>query len=78
MSANVFDVADESDPTTQRLRVEQVQRELRERREAGEASDEDAAAQHERRADKSAYLREKLADRVHAEEDAAQPGPGQA
>jgi len=68
-------VADEGDPTTQRLRVEQVRRELRERREVEEASDEDSAAQHERRADKSAYLREKLADRAQAEQEAEEPGP---
>ncbi len=51
-----------------------MRRELHERREADEASDEDSAAQHERRADKSAYLREKLADRVQAEQDTEEPG----
>lgn len=59
-------------PTTQELRVEQVERELSERTEADTAEHEAARDAAERRADKAAYLRRKLeeqqrADRQHGE-----------
>ena len=60
------------DPETEELRLEQVQRALRETeqaREADEAADEEA---HGRRAEKADYLREKLADRARAEDEAAE------
>jgi len=69
-------VDDARDPSTRELRIEQVQRELRERRHAEETSDKDAVAEHERRADKAAYLREKLADRVRAENQAVERDDG--
>ncbi len=71
-------VDDEGDPSTRELRVEQVQREMRERRHAEESSDAEAVAEHERRAEKAAYLREKLADRVRAENEASEQDRGQA
>jgi len=58
------------DPITQELRVEQFRREDVEREQADAAPDEQAEAQHERRADKAAYLREKLDDRAEAEKRA--------
>ena len=57
----------EEDPTTQELRIEQLQREATERDRADAAIDEDEAEQHERRADKATYLREKLEQRADSE-----------
>ena len=50
----------EDDPTTETLRVEQLQRELAERRRADEAVTPQEEQAADRRADKAAYLREKL------------------
>jgi len=55
------------DPTTQELRLEQLQRETAERDRAGASPDPDEAEQHERRAEKAGYLREKLEERADAE-----------
>jgi hypothetical protein len=57
----------EEDPTTQEMRIEQLQREANERDQADAAIDEDEAEQHERRAEKASYLREKLEQRAEAE-----------
>jgi hypothetical protein len=57
----------EEDPTTQELRIEQLQREATERERADAALDEDEADQHERRAEKATYLREKLEQRADSE-----------
>jgi hypothetical protein len=57
----------DEDPTTRKLRRKQAERESRERGEAQETELEDDTAQHERRADKAAYLREKLEERADAE-----------
>ena len=59
------------DPTTQELRIEQLQREAAERERAGGSTDADEAEQHERRAEKAGYLREKLEERAEAEREAA-------
>jgi hypothetical protein len=60
----------EEDPTTQELRLEQLQREMTERERAGTSHEDDEAEQHERRADKAGYLREKLEERAEAEREA--------
>ena len=60
------------DPTTEELRVEQLHREAAERDRAAEAATEDESDQHERRAEKAEYLREKLEERAAAEREAAQ------
>jgi hypothetical protein len=62
------EVAEE--PDTEQLRIEQLKRELEERRSADDAPVEEETAQHERRADKARYLREKLAERAESEEEA--------
>jgi hypothetical protein len=59
------------DPTTQELRIEQLQREAAERNRAGASHDADEAEQHERRAEKAGYLREKLEQRARAERETA-------
>jgi hypothetical protein len=59
------------DPKTEELRLDQIQRARQERereREAGERPEQLAAA---RRAEKADYLREKLAERAKAEDEAA-------
>ena len=58
------------DPTTQELRIEQLQREAEERDRGGASPVEDEAEQHERRAEKASYLREKLEERAEAEREA--------
>jgi hypothetical protein len=60
------------DPTTEELRIEQLQREAAERDRAGDAIDVEEAEQHERRADKARYLRDKLEERAAAERRAAE------
>jgi hypothetical protein len=52
---------------TEELKIVQADREATEREAAESAIDEDEAAQHERRADKARYLREKLEQREQSE-----------
>jgi hypothetical protein len=59
------------DPTTQELRIEQLQREQDERERAEQGVTPEDTGQHERRADKASYLREKLEERAEAERRAA-------
>jgi hypothetical protein len=64
----------EDDPITEteELTREQMKREQAERRHAEEADTDTETAQHERRGDKAAYLREKLEERAEAERKAAE------
>ena len=62
------------DPTTEELRLEQVERERREQARAEAAPDEPETEQHERRAERAGYLQEKLKERGEAEDAAAQEG----
>jgi hypothetical protein len=48
----------------------QVQREEAESEQASSAASGEEAAQHQRRAEKAAYLREKLEDRAESEREA--------
>jgi hypothetical protein len=57
------------DPKTEELRVEQVQRELSERDQAREAAEDAEEHTHERRAERAAYLKQKLAERAKSEEE---------
>jgi hypothetical protein len=59
------------DPTTQELRLDQLRREQAERKRAEKGVSPDDTGQHERRADKASYLREKLEERADAERRAA-------
>jgi hypothetical protein len=59
------------DPTTQELRLDQIRREQAERKQAEQGVTADDTGQHERRADKASYLREKLEERADAERRAA-------
>ncbi|HUB05249.1 MAG TPA: hypothetical protein VMA76_09260 [Solirubrobacteraceae bacterium] len=52
---------------TEELKIVQAGREAAERDAAESAVDEDEVAQHERRADKARYLREKLEQREESE-----------
>lgn len=55
------------DPKTEELRLEQERREADEQQRAETAPDEEESAQHERRAEKARYLREKLEERAESE-----------
>jgi hypothetical protein len=57
-----------ADPKTEELQVDQLRREGEERLSAEDAGEPAEESQHERRADKAAYLRDKLAERAAAEE----------
>ena len=57
-----------ADPETQELRVEQIRREREEHARAREAEEPAEERQHARRADRAAYLREKLEARAKSEE----------
>jgi hypothetical protein len=61
------------EPTTQELRLEQIERERAEHARAEEAPTQPGRAAATRRADKAAYLREKLEEQEAADEEAAQP-----
>jgi hypothetical protein len=58
-----------ADPKTEELQVEQVQRELAERKQARGASEDAEERTHERRADRAAYLKKKLDERAKSEEE---------
>jgi membrane protein len=60
-----------ADPETEGMRLEQLQREREEHARAKAAADEPETEQHERRAERASYLKEKLGDRAEAEEEAA-------
>lgn len=60
---------DREEPTTGELKLEQLKRELAEREAAEKADDPIETGTWERRADKTAYLREKLEQREKAERD---------
>ena len=57
-----------ADPETQELRVEQIRRERDEHTRAREAEEPAEERQHARRAERAAYLREKLDARAESEE----------
>jgi hypothetical protein len=59
------------DPTTQELRLDQLKREKDEREAAEQGVTPDDTGQHEARAAKAGYLREKLEERAEAERRAA-------
>ena len=63
----------DDEPTTQELRLEQLRREARERKQADASIEDDEAEQHERRAQKASYLREKLEERAEAEREVGGP-----
>ena len=53
------------------MRLDQIEKAREERRRAEEANEPSAEKAHERRAERSDYLREKLAERAEAEDEAA-------
>jgi hypothetical protein len=60
------------DPDTEELLIKQAARESAEREMAETAPEEDESLQHERRAEKARYLREKLDERAQSESEAAE------
>ena len=69
------EINQDTDPDTEELRSEQLERELAERRRAREAPQEDETAQHKRRAEKARYLRGKLEERADSEREASDDEP---
>ena len=69
-SMNTTSGQGDGEPTTQELKHEQEKRESEENRRLAESEQPDEARQHERRSDKAAYLKEKLAERERSERDA--------
>ena len=59
----------DDDPTTETLRLEQVQREIAERERAQQASSPAEERAAGRRADKAAYLRDKLEEQAEHPDD---------
>jgi hypothetical protein len=57
------------EPETEELKEAQEEREAAEAEQAVSAPTDDEAAQHQRRAEKAAYLREKLEDRARSERE---------
>jgi hypothetical protein len=57
------------DPKTEELRIETVQREMAERDQADEAAEPAEERTHARRAERAAYLREKLNERARSEDE---------
>jgi len=58
------------DPTTEGMRLEQIERERKEHARAKAAREDPETEQHERRAERAGYLREKLKERADAEDAA--------
>jgi hypothetical protein len=58
-----------ADPKTEELRLEELQREREEREQARDADRPTEERTHERRADKHAYLQERLVERARSEEE---------
>jgi hypothetical protein len=57
------------DPKTEEMQLEQLQKERAERDRAGDASEPADEHAHKRRADRAAYLRDKLAERAKSEDE---------
>jgi hypothetical protein len=57
------------DPKTEELQIEQRERERSEREWADHASEQAEECAHERRAERAAYLREKLDERAKSEDE---------
>jgi hypothetical protein len=63
------------EPTTEELRLRQLAQECAEREELGQAHSEADADAHLRRADKAAYLREKLEQQQQADRESDADDP---
>ena len=59
----------DDEPTTEELRVAQFQEEQGERERARRSEEGEETKRHARRADKAAYLREKLEERAESERE---------
>jgi len=62
------------DPRTEELKLEVRRRRADERERAEHSTEEHEALTHERRADRAAYLEEKLAERARSEEERGRSG----
>jgi hypothetical protein len=60
---------DPDNPSTEELRAVQAEREEAERERAGQSPDEREERTHERRAERAAYLRDKLDEQAEADRE---------
>ena len=60
-----------ADPTTEEMRLDQIARERAEREQASDSAESAEERTHRRRADRAAYLKEKLDERAKSEEEEA-------
>lgn len=63
-----------ADPKTEELHTDELDREAIERERARHATEDAERRTHERRAERAAYLREKLGERAASEEEAREDG----
>ncbi len=59
------------DPKTEEMQLDQLQKERTEREQATDSHEAADEHTHERRADRAAYLREKLEERAKSEDEVA-------
>ncbi len=59
----------EETPPTEEMRLAQAERERIERERAEQSKDDTETREHQRRADKAAYLRDRLAEREESERE---------
>jgi hypothetical protein len=59
-----------ADPKTEEMRLEQLKRARSEREQAEESTEAAEEQSHRRRAERAAYLKEKLDERAESEEEA--------
>jgi len=57
------------DPKTEEMRLEQLQKERAERSQAEDSNEPAEEKTHDRRADRAAYLKEKLDERARSEDE---------
>jgi hypothetical protein len=70
-------IAMDDEPTTEELRISQLDQETSERERERQAVTGDEAEKHGRRAEKAEYLREKLTQRAEAERKAEERDSGE-
>jgi hypothetical protein len=58
------------DPKTEEMQLEQLRRESEERERADQSAESAEKRAHDRRADRAAYLKEKLDERARSEDEA--------
>jgi hypothetical protein len=63
-------MTDMADPKTEEMRIEQIARERSEREQQADSTEPAESRTHRRRAERAAYLKQKLDERAKSEEEA--------